>query len=141
MGCGSGQKEALAPVRLRTVTGKLKITITTAVLFHEVSMFKMDPYVVIRLSNQTFTSKVIEDGDKNPNFSESFSFFVNSCYKVHGRHLEVTLMDRKKVGGDSEIGFGIVDLDPIINFKKPKDEFRCFINYGRKQAGLVNIIA
>ena len=45
--------------------------------------------------------KVIEDGDKNPNFSETFAFFVNSCYKVHGRHLEVTLMDRKKVGGDA----------------------------------------
>lgn len=84
-------------------------------------MFKMDPYVIVRLSNQTFTSKVIEDGDKNPNFSETFAFFINSCYKVHGRHLEVTLMDRKKVGGDAEIGFGIVDLDPIINFKKPKE--------------------
>ena len=46
---------------------------------------------------------------------------MNSCFKAHGRHLEVTLMDKKKVGGDAEIGFGIVDLDPIINLKKPKD--------------------
>lgn len=30
-------------------------------------------------------------------------------------------MDKKKVGSDAEIGFGIVDLDPVINFKKPKD--------------------
>jgi hypothetical protein len=30
-------------------------------------------------------------------------------------------MDKKKVGGDAEIGFGIVDLDPIINFRKAKD--------------------
>jgi hypothetical protein len=30
-------------------------------------------------------------------------------------------MDKKKIGGDAEIGFGIVDLDPVINFKKPKD--------------------
>lgn len=121
MGCGSGQKEVTAPIRLKTVTGKLKITITSAVVFHKVSMFKMDPYVVLKLSNQSFMSKVIENGDKEPNFSETFSFFVNSCYKSHGRNLEVTLMDRKKVGSDSEIGFGIVDLDPVINFKKPKD--------------------
>jgi hypothetical protein len=64
MGCGTGQKEVTTPIRLKTVTGKLKITITTAVVFHKVSMFKMDPYVVVRLSNQVFTSKVIEDGDK-----------------------------------------------------------------------------
>lgn len=30
-------------------------------------------------------------------------------------------MDKKKVGGDSEIGFGIVDLDPVVKFKKPRD--------------------
>ena len=81
----------------------------------------MDPYVILKLSNQKFVSKVIEDGDKNPTFSESFTFFINSCYQIHGRNLEVTLMDRKKIGGDAEIGFGIVDLDPIVNFKKPKD--------------------
>lgn len=50
-------------------------------------------------------------------------------------------MDKKKVSSDGEIGFGIVDLDPVVNFKKPKDEFRCFVNYDRKQAGFVNIIA
>lgn len=101
----------------------------------------MDPYVILKLSNQVFNSKVIEDGDKNPTFSESFSFFINSCYQTHGRNLEVALMDRKKIGGDAEIGFGIVDLDPIVNFKKPKDQFRCFLNYDRQQAGLINIIA
>lgn len=87
MGCGSGQKEVSQPIRLKTVSGKLKITITNAVVFHKVSVFKMDPYVVLKLSNQTFTSKVAEDGDKEPNFSETFSFFINSCYKTHGRNL------------------------------------------------------
>ena len=80
-------------------------------------------------------------GDKEPTFNESFTFFINSCYKIHGRNLEVRLMDQKKVGGDNEIGFGIVDLDPIIKFKKPRDEFRCFVNYNRKDAGYINLIA
>ncbi len=64
MGCGTGQKDVSHPVRINTVTGKLKITITTAVLFHEVSVFKMDPYIILKLSNQVMTSKVIEKGDK-----------------------------------------------------------------------------
>lgn len=50
-------------------------------------------------------------------------------------------MDKKKVLSDGEIGFGIVDLDPIVNFKKAKDEFKCFLSCDKKQAGYVNIIA
>lgn len=68
MGCGSGQKDASTPIRINTVTGKLKVTVTTAHITHEVSVFKMDPYLILRLSNQTFTSKVVEKGDKEPSF-------------------------------------------------------------------------
>lgn len=50
-------------------------------------------------------------------------------------------MDKNKVGGDKKIGFGIVDLDPIVNFKKTKEAFRCFLNYDSKPAGFVNFIA
>ena len=50
------------------------------------------------------------------------------------------MMDKKKIGSDNEVGFGIVDLDPVINFKKPREEFRCFISHGRKNAGFINII-
>ena len=49
-------------------------------------------------------------------------------------------MDKKKLGSDAEIGFGIVDLDPVVNFKKPKSEFRCFVNNGNHYAGFVNLI-
>lgn len=87
MGCGSGQREISAPIRLRTVTGRLKITITNAVIFHEVSSFKMDPYAIVKVSNQSFTSKIVEKGDKNPSFNETFSFFINSCFMTHGRNL------------------------------------------------------
>ena len=80
-------------------------------------------------------------GGKEPTFNETFTFFINSCYKIHGRNLEVLLMDQKKVGTDNEIGFGIVDLDPVVQFKKPRDEFRCFVNYDRKDAGYINLIA
>lgn len=41
----------------------------------------------------------------------------------------MTLMDKKKIGTDNFIGFGIVDLNPVINLKKSKDEFRCMLTY------------
>lgn len=34
MGCGTGQKDASMPVRINTVTGKLKVTVTTAHITH-----------------------------------------------------------------------------------------------------------
>ena len=51
------------------------------------------------------------------------------------------MMDKKKIGSDNQIGFGIVDLDPIIKMKKPKEQFRCFFNYDRKDAGYINLVA
>lgn len=141
MGCGSGQKEVTGPIRIQTVTGRIKITLTNAHVDHGVSSFKMDPYVILKLSNQTQQTTVINKGDHDPLFNQSFVFHINSCYKNHGRNLEMLMMDKKKVISDAEIGFGIVDLDPVINFKKPKEEFRCFLNYDRKNAGFINLIA
>lgn len=68
---------------------------------HEASMFKMDPYIILRMSNQIKTTKVITDGDKSPEWNETFNFFINSCYKHHGRNLEVMVMDKQKVGSDN----------------------------------------
>lgn len=48
-------------------------------------------------------------------------------------------MDKNKTS-DSIVGYGIVDLDPIINFKVPKTEMKVFITHDRKPAGLVNLI-
>ena len=50
-------------------------------------------------------------------------------------------MDKKKVFSDKVLGYGIVDLDPIINLKKPKEEFRCFIGNEMAMSGFVNVIA
>lgn len=89
----------------------------------------MDPYIILKLSNQTLTSKVVTKGGKKPNFSETFTFYINNYKKEYGRNLQMTLMDKKKIGTDNFIGFGIVDLNPVINLKKSKDEFRCMLTY------------
>jgi hypothetical protein len=34
-----------------------------------VSSLKMDPYIIVSLSSQSFTSKVVKDGDKSPEFN------------------------------------------------------------------------
>lgn len=33
----------------------------------------------------------------------------------------MTVLDKKKLGSDNLIGHGIIDLNPLINQKKPKD--------------------
>lgn len=45
-------------------------------------------------------------------------------------------MDHKKIGADNFIGYGIVDLNPVINFTKDAkdnnkliDCFRCMLNF------------
>ena len=62
--CGGKQTKTTTMMRISTVTGVLKITITTAHIIHEASMFKMDPYITLKISNQKFETKVISNGDK-----------------------------------------------------------------------------
>ena len=69
MGCTSAKQRSPDLMRMNTVTGKLHITVTSAQLSHETSVFKMDPYVKIKLSNQEFETKVIPKGDKHPVFN------------------------------------------------------------------------
>ena len=65
MGCGSNQKETDAPIRLQTVNGTLKITIANAKLQHVTSsVFSMDPYVNLKMSNQNATTTVKLKGGK-----------------------------------------------------------------------------
>jgi len=47
----------------------------------------MDPYVNIKFSNQKFTGQVVNKGGKNPKFTDTFKFVVNSYYKYYGRSL------------------------------------------------------
>lgn len=74
----------------------------------------MDPYVVVKFSNQTFKGEVVKKGGTNPQFKDKHTFIVNSFYKQLGRTLEVELMD-SNIGSDDVIGYGIIDLDPYLN--------------------------
>lgn len=140
MGCASGQKEEVQAVRLPTVNGVIRVTVSNAKIEHLTSsFFAMDPYVKVKISNQTATSKVILKGGKEPVFNESFEFFINSCFQTDGRRLEIQLWDQNKTS-DTLIGFGIADLDPIIMTKKPKTDLRIFLNHDLKPAGIVNTI-
>ena len=69
MGCTSAKQRSPDLMRMNTVTGQLHITVTSAHITHETSVFKMDPYVSLKLSNQEFQSKTIFKGDKNPVFN------------------------------------------------------------------------
>lgn len=97
MGCGSGQKQVLEPMRRNTVTGVLKVTVVDAYIDHMTSsFFSMDPYAIVKLSNQKMQTQVINKGGKQPKFNEAFIFYINSCFKHRGRNLEIELWDRNK---------------------------------------------
>ena len=65
MGCSNSQKESTELARLPTVNGTLIITIINAKIEHETStFFAMDPYIKIKMSNQSATTKVIAKGGK-----------------------------------------------------------------------------
>jgi Ca2+-dependent lipid-binding protein len=87
MGCGTPTSDSAMGPKVVSPIGKLRITLVNATIYHKVSSLKMDPYMIVGFNSQVFTSKVIKDGDKSPVFSDSFSFFINSCYKSNGRNL------------------------------------------------------
>lgn len=80
MGCATVKtdKEGVQLPSCQNIAGVLKITITNGVLFHQAGVFTMDPYLNISLLNQVFTSKVCKKGGVQPNFNETFTFFINS---------------------------------------------------------------
>jgi Ca2+-dependent lipid-binding protein len=77
----------------------------------------MDPYVVMKFSNQSYKGQVVKKGGTNPKFNDRCRFIVNSSYKHFGRCLELELMD-SNITSDDIIGYGIVDLDPYLNSLK-----------------------
>lgn len=55
------------------MNGVLRVTVKDAKIMHETSsFFSMDPYIKIRMSNQSAETKVIAKGGKLPIFNESF---------------------------------------------------------------------
>jgi Ca2+-dependent lipid-binding protein len=117
MGCGSSDLNTVKLNKKReTVFGVLEVKVIEALIEHETtSVFSMDPYVVIKFSNQKRSGTVVKKGGKNPKFNDIFRFIVNSNYKYYGRCLEVELMDSNTAASDSPIGYGIIDLDPYLN--------------------------
>lgn len=115
MGCGSSSTEVSKPGKRDTVFGVFEVKLVEAHIQHLTSSFStMDPYVVVKFSNQVFKGEVAKKGGTNPKFNDKNTFFVNSLYKHLGRTLEVELMD-SNIGSDDVIGYGIIDLDPYLN--------------------------
>lgn len=46
--------------------------------------------------------------------------------------MQMTMMDKNKIGSDNLIGLGLVDVNPVITNKKPRDEFRCILTRQKK---------
>ena len=66
-------------------------------------------------------------------------FFINSLTKVHGRTLTMEVWNNRN--SDSQVGFGVFDLEPVFNMKNKKaikkSDRKCFINYENKPGGFI----
>ena len=66
MGCGASRNDTIGGVRISTVTGRRKVSVSTAHIDINTGVFKMDPYIILKLSNQKFQTKVAVKADKSP---------------------------------------------------------------------------
>lgn len=142
MGCSSSQKAVVEPMNLKAMSapkGVLTLDVQDAILERDAAiMLKMDPYVELRLYHTRQLTKVIKNGDKTPIFNEQFTWFINSDKIYENRRLEITVWD-KNTGADTEVGYGIADLDPVIYNKLQGHQLKCYLMYNRKPAGFVNV--
>lgn len=119
--------------------GVLTLDVQDAILERDAAiMLRMDPYVELRLHHTRQVTKVIKNGAKSPIFNEQFTWFINSDKIYENRRLEITVWD-KNTGADTEVGYGIADLDPVIYNKLQGYQLKCYLTYNRKPAGFVNV--
>lgn len=72
MGCTPSKTQLpLPPSPISTPCGVLKLTFESASIVHEASIFKMNPYLKIKMGIQNYMSKVVVKGGKNPIFMET----------------------------------------------------------------------
>lgn len=143
MGCGTSHEQAVViePFikAIMCPKGTLTVELQNGVLDHDTAvMMKMDPYAQLTMNEQKFQTKVLKNAGKTPAFNEKHTWFVNSDRIVEGRKLEVAVWD-SNTAIDEEIGYGIVDLDPVVMNKYQNLQQKCYLTYKRQPAGFVNL--
>ncbi|CAG9315455.1 unnamed protein product [Blepharisma stoltei] len=91
-------------------SGILYIKPISAKLVRDVEMLGiMSPYCEIKIDDQIFSTKVCESGGTNPHWSDEFIF------KISGEnHIKLTVIDRRTIKGDQEIGSATIPLENIF---------------------------
>ncbi|XP_031479507.1 protein C2-DOMAIN ABA-RELATED 11-like [Nymphaea colorata] len=69
-----------------------------------------DPYVILKLDNQTFKTKVI-NSCLNPVWNEEFTFSVTDSFAT----LKLEVMDKDRFKADDKMGHAHLELRPIIS--------------------------
>ncbi|CAN6448386.1 unnamed protein product [Victoria cruziana] len=69
-----------------------------------------DPYVILKLENQTFKTKVI-NSCLNPVWNEEFTFSVADSFAT----LKLEVMDKDRFKSDDKMGHAHLELRPIVS--------------------------
>lgn len=93
--------------------GKVTLNALSAVLTAETDIIgKMDPYLILKLSDTTNQTEVYNNGGKEPSWKETYTFGLYSYQKSH--ILNITVM-QKDSNTDDLVGEGSVDLKKLFD--------------------------
>ena len=87
---------------------------------------KMDPYIIVKLGTNTFTTAVAENQHKTPAWTDAFTFRVNGESTA-----QITVMEKDTLSKDDLIGEATLQLAPVF---QPKN---CEVCYEIKKNGKV----
>ena len=82
---------------MKDLGGSLSITIIQGKLHRNTeSLGKMDPFVELEYQDKKFTTKVVEDGHKNPLWNETFEIAIESLQD----ELKISCYDQDSLSND-----------------------------------------
>lgn len=95
-------------------SGTLYVRPISAKLIRDVELVGiMDPYCVIKIGEQIISSRICENGGKAPHWNDQLVFRVTG-----DETMKVTIIDRRSMIGDEEIGSAIIHLSSLSLAKK-----------------------
>ena len=99
----------------------------------------MDPYVIVKIGdNKEWTTKVVDDGGKRPNFKgQNTTFELNQfCADT----IEFQVWDKEKFKADDLIATGTYHLPDLFKLKNMEFNSNVALTYKKEAAGQLEVV-
>ncbi|ORZ39249.1 C2 domain-containing protein, partial [Catenaria anguillulae PL171] len=96
---------------------------------------RMDPWIKLSLGSESHATFIDKKGGRRPMFGQYFSFTVFA----HTRILRIECFDKNRIGSDSLIGYGAVELDAYLRAENCGTQWFNLVHGGVHHAGQVQM--